>query len=111
MIAVNIIPIPLMMIYSAVVIMGAVKVQNLESRGFGIASCIMLLVAPLNLGGLVVVVVVALGFLLRMFLDEPNIYLMVLAVILCLLEVAVGVWGLMVFNNQKVIDGFEYVPE
>jgi DNA-directed RNA polymerase subunit M/transcription elongation factor TFIIS len=100
----------LMMCYSGLTILGAVKAQNLESRQWGIVSSVMAMV-PLNGGGVVVVVVVVLGFVLRMLFDEVNYVLIPLVVIYVLAGVAAGAWSLFVLNDEKVIDGFEYVPE
>jgi hypothetical protein len=102
-------PIPLMMLYSGVIIMGAVKAQNLESRQMGINSSILVML-PFNSGGLITVVVVAIGFVARMVMDGDFISWLLTGILL-LAGVGVGVWGLTVFNNEAVIAGFEYTPE
>ena len=99
-----------MMCYSGIAILGAVKAQNLESRQWGIVSSIMAII-PLNMGGIVTVLVVGLGFGLRMIFDDANYFLIPFAILFCLAGSAAGVWCLIVLNDEKVIAGFEYVPE
>jgi DNA-directed RNA polymerase subunit M/transcription elongation factor TFIIS len=102
--------IAVMMGYSGVLIMGAVQAQNLESRQWGIASSIMAMI-PLNTGGLITVLVVGFGFGLRIMFDDVNWFVIPVAVIICLAGVGVGVWNLVTFFDDKVIAGYEFVPD
>jgi len=102
-----------LLIYDAFVIVGAVKMQNLESRRWGIASSIMMLL-PLAAGGLSSLFALGIHFLEDMtgFLGEVTIfYMIVLAAVPFLLSLYIGVMSLRVLMSQKVIDGFEYVAE
>lgn len=103
----------LLLIYNGIVIMGAVKMQNLESRRWGIASSIMMLL-PMASGGLGSLFAVAIFFLEQMtgFLgDVTQFYAIVLAVVAYLASLSVGAISLRVLFSQAVIDGFEYVAE
>jgi predicted Zn finger-like uncharacterized protein len=103
----------LVLIYNAIAITGGVKMQNLESRRWGIASSIMMLL-PLGAGGLSCLFAVALYFLEDMtgFLGEVTLfYAIVLGGVAYLGSVYIGVISLQTLFNQKVIDGFEYVAE
>jgi hypothetical protein len=87
--------------------------QNLESRRWGIASSIMMLL-PLAAGGLSCLFAVAVYFLENMtgFLGEVTLfYAIVLGGVAYLGSVYIGVISLQTLFNQKVIDGFEYVAE
>jgi hypothetical protein len=106
-------PLVLCMVYSAVLTLGAVKMQNLESRGWGIASCIMVML-PINGGGMAALVAVFGQFFLKILFDEPetvNGIIGGLASLLWLGQVGVGVWALLTLRNPEVIAGYEYVAE
>jgi hypothetical protein len=103
-------PIIACMAYAGTVIMGAVKAQNLESRQWGVASSIMVMI-PFNIGGLALVLLICLNILLGMLMDDEsfmNTVLIVFAVIFCLIEIGVGVVALMTFQKPEVIEGYEY---
>jgi hypothetical protein len=100
-------------VYSCVQTYGAVKMQSLESRVWGIvASCMCLF--PYSTWGLVtvfsMVITLAVGFLA----DEKEtalIFLIGFFVLETLVCVAIGAVGLMTLMRQDVIDGYEYVPD
>jgi predicted Zn finger-like uncharacterized protein len=98
--------------WSLVAIMGAVKAQNIESRGWGIASAIMMML-PIMIAGFTVDVMLAGNFVLGMLVDESTANYMVtmLAIIIPIIPFGVGIWALVVFCNKDVIAGFEYVPD
>jgi hypothetical protein len=101
------------MLYAGVVIMGAVKAQNLESRQWGIASSIMVMI-PLNIAGLALVILICFNILLGMIMDDAsfiNNVLIFFATIICLVAVAAGVMALMTLVKEDVIEGYEYRPE
>src|SRR5579875_3255558 len=103
----------LLLIYNAFAIIGAVKMQNLESRRWGIASSILMLL-PMGGGGLSCLFALGINFLEQMtgFLGEVTLfYMIVLAVVPYLVSLYIGVISLNVLMSQKVIDGFEYVAE
>jgi hypothetical protein len=101
------------MIYSATLTVGAIKMQNLESRGWGFAGSILAML-PLNVGALQFVSAMLLRVLLELLFDEASVVTTVLLVwmtIIWLLSLAVGVWNLITLNNEDVIAGFEYNPD
>jgi predicted Zn finger-like uncharacterized protein len=103
----------LVLIYNAITIIGGVKMQNLESRRWGIASAIMMLL-PLGAGGLSCLFVLGVNFVENMtgFLgDVTMFYSIVMGAVPYLVALYVGVMSLQVLLSQKVIDGFEYVAE
>jgi hypothetical protein len=109
----SLLPIFLGMIYSGLVCYGAVKIQNLEARGWGIASSIMVM-APLNLGGFMMATSILLNFLVGMVLDDLKfIYgvLIFMMVVESLAAIGVGVWALTTLLSEKVIKGYEYKGE
>jgi hypothetical protein len=98
-------------VYAALVTFGAVKVQNLESRGWGIAGSILALI-PFNVLGLQVLVGMGVAVILDMMLDNPpDYYSFLIMQVLSLGSITAGVLNLMVLFNEDVIAGFEYVAE
>jgi predicted Zn finger-like uncharacterized protein len=102
----------LVLIYNGITIIGAVKMQNLESRGWGIASSIMTLL-PLGPAGISGVVGgVFYNTIGAWILEDMNVYYSIgLSVVPYLLAILVGVWSLRTLMSQEVIDGFEYIAE
>lgn len=100
-----------LLIYNAVAIIGTVKMQNLESRAWGIASSIMSLLpfSAAGMGALIGGLFYKLGSWLLDELAEP--YAWGLAVLVYLLAIGVGVWSLRTLMEKKVIDGFRYVAD
>ena len=107
------VPVVLGMAYSGVQTYGIVRAQNLESRQWGIAGCIMAMV-PINLGGLGLFICMLISFVLNMILDdESTIAYMIYgaATILTLVQLGFGVHLLMILSREEVVAGFEYVPD
>jgi predicted Zn finger-like uncharacterized protein len=103
----------LLLIYNAVTIIGAVKMQNMESRGWGIASSIMTIL-PFGSSGLSGVVWLVLFILFAMLLDDPAmgmLYASGVSGLVWVLAIVIGVWSLRTLMSQTVIDGFEYVAD
>ncbi len=103
----------LVFIYNAFAIVGAVKTQNLESRRWGIASSILMLL-PLSAGGLSCLFALGFHFLEDMtgfFGDVTQFYMIVGAAAPYVASLYVGAISLQTLMNQKVIDGFEYVAD
>jgi hypothetical protein len=100
------------MIYSAILCMGAVKIQNLESRDWGVISSIMAMV-PINAGGMICFLAMVLNMALDFLFDGDFKYIVLGFFLVCYwgLNLAVGIWMLTVLNKPEVIAGFEYVPE
>jgi hypothetical protein len=103
-----------MLIYNGVTILGAVKMQNLESRGWGIAASIMTIL-PFGAAGLGGLVFGVFFYTIAAFLfDEFStrlMYSLVVAGLIYVLAILVGVWSLKTLMSQEVIDGFEYVAD
>jgi hypothetical protein len=104
-------PLFLGMIYCGIMTFGAVKMQNLESYGWGMASSIMALFPFYSLG-LVSTVALLIQALFITVMGERFIPgLIVIMVALVIAGMAGGLWGLMTMLNQDVIKGYEYKPE
>ena len=87
--------------------------QNLESRNWGIASCVMCIV-PLNVVGMVCVFTLVIQYLCANLLDDIQYGYQVsggLAVLLWLASAAVGGLGFRPLFDEEVLDGFAYDPE
>jgi hypothetical protein len=105
------------MIYDGIVVVAATKMQNLESRGWGIAGAIMTLAlvgaAPHLYWDL------QLSWLFLAFLDVTvqGIFSYGMFMLVLLLgagaayPIIIGVWSLRVLLSPEVIAGYEYVPE
>jgi DNA-directed RNA polymerase subunit M/transcription elongation factor TFIIS len=104
-------PLILGMVYCGGVILGAVSAQNLEARNMGIVSACMVMV-PVTVGGLAADVAMLFGFLITMVIDAETTYYVQIGIftIFSLAAVGVGVWNLMVLNQEMVVEGFNYVP-
>jgi hypothetical protein len=111
-IALCFLPVILGMLYSAALSMGAVKIQNLESRQWGIASAIMAIV-PINCWGLLTVLALVFNMGLDMIFEGffKWIILGFILIIFWGLNVAVGILMLTILNKPEVIAGYEYVAE
>jgi predicted Zn finger-like uncharacterized protein len=97
--------------YSAVLTLGAVQTQNLESRGWGIASSVMALF-PIHTLGLQLFLTLFVSLLLAIFLDDPPDHYAFLALaVLSLGSIIAGILGLVCLNKEEVVAGFEYEPE
>jgi predicted RNA-binding Zn-ribbon protein involved in translation (DUF1610 family) len=105
-------PMILGMIYAATLSMGAVKIQNLEGREWGVAASVMAMV-PLNVGGLLCMLTLVLNLALGFVFEGAFkwIALVFFLIIAWGLNIAVGIWVLTVLNKPEVIAGFEYVAE
>jgi predicted Zn finger-like uncharacterized protein len=102
-----------LLIYNAIAIVGAVKMQNMESRGWGIASSIMTIL-PFGSSGLSGAVALVLYFLFKMLLDDESMgqmYAGIVSGLAWVIAIFVGVWSLRTLMSQTVIDGFEYVAD
>jgi hypothetical protein len=92
------------MIYSGVVTLGAVSIQNLESRKLGFISCIMAMI-PLNSIGLVFLVCL----LLQVLVDDT--VLIGPGALLCVLSAAAGLGAIYTLTRPEVVAGFQYKSE
>lgn len=99
-------------LYSGALANGAVKAQNLESRGWGITASIMAMI-PLNVGGDLLVALMVLDLVYDLLFEGSyKMFMLILSLtVLWLLSLGVGVWNLMVLNKPEVIAGFQYKAE
>jgi hypothetical protein len=110
---VSLIPLFLLLGLSFLVVYGAIQMQNLESRTWGMVGCIVAML-PLTCGGLQLVTAMVFQYLLSMVLDEKwfiGLVLVIMVTVEWLGCVASGVWALMTLMDPDVIAGFEYEPE
>jgi hypothetical protein len=113
MLILALLPLVLGMVYCGFVTYGGVKMQNLESRAWGIASSILVLL-PFATGGMMCLTAFLTNWLLNMVLDDPAFSMYVAVVLMSVqstVALAVGVWNLITLMKPEVIEGFEYVPE
>jgi hypothetical protein len=99
--------------YACVMAYGAVQMQNLQSRTWGmVASCMCMF--PYATFGFVIVCSMVISLVVYALADEAITVLFVLIAFISL-EVlgclAIGLYGLMTLMRQEVIDGYEYVPD
>ena len=102
------------MIYSAIVAFGAVRIQNLDGYGWGIAACVMAIVPFWTMYGFSACVAQLARFLFGMVLDDPFTLARAwnLAISLPMLAAkAVGIWTLIRLRSETVIKGYEYKAE
>jgi phage FluMu protein Com len=107
------VPMILLFVYSCVVTGGGIKMANLESRRFGIAASIMVML-PMHIFGAALVVFLLFRWFTWMFLDDPDFGALIGGVIggaAYLLCIGVGGWCLSTLWNEEVIEGFEYQAE
>jgi hypothetical protein len=99
--------------YSAVIVVGAIKMQNLESRAWGMTAAIMSLI-PFNILGLELLSYVLVFFLLMIFMKAAAIgvvWIWITVNSLYVMSIAAGIWSIVVLNKEETVAGFEYVPE
>lgn len=102
-----------MMAYCGCVVYGAIQMQTLESRGWGMAGSIMAMI-PLTVGGVQTLVAILLNLLLGLIMDDQEYIQFLTTVLLTFVWLAglgVGLWNLLTLNKEEVIAGFEYVAE
>lgn len=111
------IPFILLGCYSAAVAAGGIKAQNLESRGWGMASSIMAMI-PLNTFCPIIALTIIFQCALYMVLDATDdlaIFMVRMWLLLCHLLYALslgsGIWTLVTLNKPEVLAGFEYKGE
>ena len=99
--------------YAAALTYGAVKMQNLESRTWGVvASCLCMF--PYATGGFIVLCSMVVTLVMTMVSGDVaslTIVLVALIVLESLGCVAIGVMSLMTLNQPAVIDGYAYISE
>jgi len=109
----SLIPFVLMMLVAGLVAYGGIKMQNLESRKWGIAACILAML-PLSTSGLQMATIMIVQFFLGMVMDDRqfiSIMTIVVASVEWVISLSIGIWALVTLMNEEVIAGFEYVAE
>jgi hypothetical protein len=106
-------PIPFGIAYTCVMTYGAVKMQSLESRTWGIVASSMC-IFPFATTGFAIVVGMVITLIVYMVSEDHTLVGVCLLAFLSLELlgcIGCGVWGLMTLMRPEVIDGFEYVPD
>jgi uncharacterized membrane protein YiaA len=100
--------------FCGLVAYGAVRMQNLEARQWAMASSIMAMI-PITVGGFWVVTgtVAGLVFHLLVFDDKDAVWyaLYAVAALEAIFAILIGVWNLRILLDEKVIEGYEYIPD
>src|SRR5262249_48195478 len=104
-------PLFLGMVYTGVMTYGAVKMQNLESYGWGMAARSMAMIPYYSLGFIICTVLLVQLLFLTLFSDRVIIWLIFQMVALILTGIAGGLWGLLVMLREEVVQGYAYKPE
>ena len=110
------VPIILFTCYSGLVAFGAIKMQNLESWGWGMAASIMAMI-PINMGGLILVTAMVVQIVLAQVFDPVGDAAFIGTIVIGLVSiewlgsVAAGAWTMMTLFDEDVQAGFEYVGE
>jgi hypothetical protein len=101
-----------LLIYNAIAVMGAVKMQNLESRRWGIVASIMTLL-PMGAGGVAYLIYYVFTKTIGGWvLDELAPYYGAgLGGVFYLFALYVGIKSLQALMRQEVIDGYEYIAD
>jgi predicted Zn finger-like uncharacterized protein len=107
-----------LMIYNGVIVVGAIKMQNLESRAWGLVAAVMCIIplcgwAPLLTGWWLIVLVFRAYSAAATFdfWDMLNLIRFFLTISIPFYPLFVGIWSLRTLLRQEVIDGFEYRAE
>jgi hypothetical protein len=101
------------MAYGGAIVVGGVKMQSLQSRGWGLTASIMNMI-PVHTFGLMVLLCVLVQMLLIALYDDPGLVTLILSglmVILALIGALVGLYALKTLSRHEVIAGFEYKPD
>jgi predicted Zn finger-like uncharacterized protein len=107
------VPIILLACYAGLVAHGAIKMQNIESRRWGMAASIMALF-PMNMAGTMAVTAMVLNLVLGQIMDDRqfiDVVVIIAMVAEWLLSMGMGIWCIVTLFNETVIAGFEYVAE
>jgi predicted Zn finger-like uncharacterized protein len=100
-------------IYCAFVIYGAVKIQNLTQRGWGIASSILAMI-PMTTFGFYGVTGILAWMVFSLLYDDPGtvrLMLIAVGVLELIWAIGIGVWNLMTLMDPAVIAGYEYIED
>jgi predicted Zn finger-like uncharacterized protein len=100
-------------IYCAFVIYGAVKIQNLASRGWGFASSILVMIPLTGLGFMGITVSLARLLFEFLYGDPTIVFTLVIAVIVIEVGwgVLIGIWNIKTLMDPAVVAGYEYIEE
>jgi len=107
------IPFAAMAVYSSCIIATGIKMQNLESRTWGIIGSVMAIL-PINMVGLATLLAIVLHWGMGLIMDDPEYpqhVSMGLNALIWLISAAIAGYCLKVLNEEKVKEGFEYDPE
>lgn len=103
----------LVALYDGVICLGAVRVQNMESRTWGLVASVMTII-PAGAGGFMFLVWLIFKPILENLFDDEGTakaYSIGLVVVVGLAAAGIGTWLLRTLMKQEVIEGFEYKSE
>lgn len=110
---VSLIPLFFCMGWSMMVSFGAIQMQNIQSRAWGIVGSIFAMV-PIHVAGVQLVTAMVVQIVLIQVIDDIafiQTVVMGITAIQYLISLAVGIWALVTLFNKDVVAGFEYVAE
>ncbi len=99
--------------YSALIVVGSIKMQNMESRAWGMTAAILSLI-PINVLGLELLSYILVFFLLMVFMKAAAITVVWIWIgvnSLYVMSIVGGIWSIVVLNKEEVVAGYEYVPD
>lgn len=98
------------MTWAFLVMVGGVKVANMESRGWGIVSSVLVMFPVHTLGPIMLMTLLISVVFIKM-LEDPGLaglFSLVLSSLFCLLNLGTGVYMLVTLLSEEVKAGFEY---
>lgn len=110
---VALIPLFFCMAWSMTVAFGAIQIQNIQSRAWGIIGCIFAM-TPIHVAGVQLVTAMVVQIVLIQVIDDIGFIqqvVMGITTIEYLLSLGVGIWALATLFKKDVVAGFEYVAE
>ena len=99
--------------YSALIVSGGIKAQNLESRAWGITASVMAML-PLNTIGLTLVCTLVIHWFVWMVLEDEDFAMYIsisVNALIWLVSAGIGGWTFKTLMDEEVQEGFTYIPE
>lgn len=98
------------MTWAFFVMVGGVKVANMESRAWGIVSSILVMFPVHTLGPIMLLTLLIAVVFVKMLedIELASLFCSILIPVLCLINLGIGVYMLVTLLSKEVIDGFEY---
>lgn len=98
------------MLWGFLIMVGGVKVINLESRAWGFVSAVMVMFPFHTLGPIMLLTMVLSVIFISMLEDAElaGMFISIFVPLLCLLNIGVGVYMIVTLLHEEVVAGFEY---